>query len=416
MVKISSKLTFGTDAVDWQEGINVVRMREERAEKARQTMRKHGIAAILVAGAENTRYLTGLRGPEWAPQLWYVLFFTEHAPVVFVHAGWLRQMPDKAPWIKNWRSGRAWLRGGPGSEATREEAKLFASDIYQELKQRGLTDEKLAIVGFDAPAREALTELDVTLVDGWPMMLEATAVKTKDEINCLKMVAAICEAAWYGVWEALKPGIRDTELSRVALNALWEAGASGVPINAFRSGPLTFDRGIDGVGRIVQTGDLLYMAMCGVSYLGYRSCIYRTLIAGRKPNQKEKDWHKKLLERIDAVIGEIKPGATTADAAKHFPPATTWGYENEAEILSLEIGHGIGLFHYGPPIINRQWSLKHPQVFMPGMTLAVEGREGEFGVGGVRFEHMVVVTEDGAEVIDHIPRDILKPPVSRCWE
>ena len=167
MVRMSSKLTFGTSAVDWQERNNTTRMREARAERARQVMRKHGVAAMLATQPHNCRYLTGFIGPEFCPQIWYVLFFAEHEPVVFAQAGWLPQMPDQAPWIKNWRIARSWLRGGPGPEATREEAKLFAADIFQELRERGLADEKLAMVGFDAPAREALSELGVKMVDGW---------------------------------------------------------------------------------------------------------------------------------------------------------------------------------------------------------------------------------------------------------
>ncbi len=416
MVKMSSKLLFGTDVLDWQEGINVSRMREARAERARQIMREHGIAAMLATQGDNCRYLTGLRGPDFLPQLWYVLFLTDDDPVVFPHAGWLHQMPDQAPWIKKWRIARSWLGGICGSEATREEAKLFASDIYQELKESGLTGEKLAIVGFDAPAREALGQLGITLVDGWPIMLEATAVKTEDEINCLKMVAAICEAAWYRVWETLRPGMREIDISHIATRALHNAGAHTVPSNACRSGPLTFERGIDHAGRIIQSGDLLYLNMCGVTYLGYRSCTIRTLIAGRNANDKERGWYKRLLERLNAVIDAIRPGATTADAAKHLPPATAWGYQDEAEVLALEIGHGIGLHGYEMPIINRQWSLEHPQVFEPGMTLAIEGREGEFRIGGVSLENMVVVTKEGAEIIDHMPRDhILEPMVSHRW-
>ena len=78
-----------------------------------------------------------------------------------------------------------------------------------------------------------------------------------------------------------------------------------------------------------------------------------------------------MRDRIDAVIGEIKPGKTTADAAKHFPPASKWGYESEVEVLASEIGHGIGLgtsTGYDIPIINRLWSFDHPQVFEEGMT------------------------------------------------
>ena len=108
------------------------------------------------------------------------------------------------------------------------------------------------------------------------------------------------------------------------------------------------------------------------------------------------------------VISEIKPGKTTADAAKHFPPATKWGYKSEVEILASEIGHGIGLgtnTGYDIPIINRLWSFDHPQVFEEGMTLAVESREGETRVGGASLENMLVVTKNGAEIMDYFPRD-----------
>jgi Xaa-Pro aminopeptidase len=50
-------------------------------------------------------------------------------------------------------------------------------------------------------------------------------------------------------------------------------------------------------------------------------------------------------------------------------------------------------------------------VFEEGMTLAVESREGETRVGGARLENMLVVTKNGAEIMDYFPRDeILTAP------
>lgn len=405
MVTMASKLTFGTSTADWQERINVARLRDERAERTRRYMRKHGIPALLATRPDNTRYLTGLRGPEFTSQLWYVLFFAEGDPVVFAHAGWHQLMPDDAPWIKHWRIARSWLGGIGGAEAVQEEAKLFAADIHRELSERGLAREKLGLLAMDGVAMRALNARDIQTVDFWPMMLEARAIKTVDEINCLKTVAAICEAAWYRVWRELRPGIVDTKLSRVVVDELIKAGSDDARPISFRSGPLTAVRAFDKPGRLIQTGDLVYAAMCGIGYLGYRSCNYRTFITGRKPNAKEKDWYKKVVDRLSAIIDAAKPGASTADLAQHFPPAEHWGYKEEAEVLTMEIGHGIGISLYEYPLINRQWSLNHPQILEAGMTFAVESREGEAGVGGVRLENMVVVTETGAEVIDHFPRD-----------
>ena len=146
--------------------------------------------------------------------------------------------------------------------------------------------------------------------------------------------------------------------------------------------------------------------------MGYSACMYRSFIVGRKPTAKEQDWYKALKERIDAIIEAIRPGGNTGEAAKHFPAASTWGYRDEVDVLTVEFGHGIGLVspgsgqvHYNWPVINRQWSLKHPQVFEPGMVIAVESLEGEHRVGGVRLENMVLVTEHGPELMDFFPRD-----------
>lgn len=408
MVKMAPKLTFGPAIADWQERINPDRMRRQRQERAQKIMKKNGIPVILEAGTPNIRYLTGLRGFDY-PMCRFVLFFADHDPIMFEHDGWYHQMPDQAPWIKEWRPARSWLSGAPGMEASQDEAKQFAADIVRELKAKGLLDEKVGLGGFDGLGREALVAAGVkNIVDTRPTMLEARMIKNQDEVNCLKMVASIVDGVWFKIWENLRPGIKDSDLTVIAAATGYEYGAEFATPGGWRTGPSTFDRGFHGGSRILQFGDLVYGSLCGSTYLGYASCSYRTFIVGRQPTEKEKDWYKRMKDRIDACISEIKPGKTTADAAKHFPPASTWGYKEEVEVLASEIGHGIGLgggMGYDHPIINRQWSLKFPQVFEEGMTIAVECREGIHREGGVRLEDMMVVTKDGAEIFDHFPRE-----------
>ena len=405
MVKMASKLTFGIGNADWQERINVDRLREERTERARQVMRRHSIPVILATDNSNLRYLTGLRMPPGMSITSYVIFFVERDPIVFAFAGYRPQMPQLAPWIKHWRVARSWLWGIGGPEVTREETRLFAREIHAELHQQGLAGEKIAVVGFDDLAKEALRGEGLTLVEGWPLMQEMRTIKTANEIICFKLIASICGVGYQEIREALRPGITDIDVNRIAINALYEAGAEFASV-ATRSGPLAAERGVDFTGRRLEYGDLVHVRLCGCQYLGYNACLYRTFIVGRKPTAKEKGWHDQVRERLDAIIDSIRPGATTADAAKYFPSANTQGYRDEVELLTVEIGHGIGLHHlYDPPVINRQWSFQHPQAFEPGMVIGVESLEGEHGVGGVRLENMLVVTEQGAEVIDHFPGD-----------
>jgi Xaa-Pro aminopeptidase len=408
MVRLAESLTFGQGFVDWQERIDMARMRKERAGRLKKALKKNGIPACVLSRGDNVRYATGYLGPGFLSQLYYCLFFAEHDAIIFDHAGHYHQIKDQIPWVKpeNFRIARAWLGGIPGPEATHEEALLFANEIKQELKGKGYLKEKIGVAGLDGFALEALNEVGIKTTSIAHLMLEARAVKTKDEINCLKIAAAIVDAAWYDVFQALRPGATDKTVSAAACKSLMEHGAEypGQPV-CF-SGPHTFERGPETTDRIIQPGDMAYFDFTGgLSYLGYHTCTYRTFKVGTRPTEKEKDWYKQVLDRQNALLDAIKPGASTAEVAEKFEPASKWGYPDELHVLTIEIGHGIGLNLYEMPVINRQWSFKHPQIFEVGNCMAIESREGEWRIGGARIEDMIVVTEKGAELINRMPRD-----------
>jgi len=415
MVKMSPKLTFGTGLTDLREGINFTRMREERAARMKLIMKQEDVPAVLVTWEPNVRYLTGFSWGEFAPFLSYALFFAESDPIVFAHAGSFQQMPEELPWIKHWRIARCWLWGICGPEAMREEAGLFSKEIRKELQDRGLAGEKLGIVGFDDVARDSLKEAGLTLIEGWPLLLEASKIKNQDEINCFKMVASICGSGWSRLRDVFRVGMSVATLRRHVTEAIQDAGAEFASCN-IQSGPFSFERNVTYLDRRIEYGDMMNVPLCGTKFLGYPACLYRCFIAGREPTAKEKGWYKRVKDSLDEAIDATKVGNTTADAAKAFPPATSWGYKDEVEVLTVEYGHGLGMpvqalcrVPYGLPVINRQWSLDHPQPFEKGMIIAYESLEGEHRVNGARFENMVVVTDDGCEILDHFPRDEIIP-------
>jgi Xaa-Pro aminopeptidase len=413
MVKMASKLIFGPARTDLRDDINIPRMREERAARMKRVLKREGIPAVLVTYEPNVRYLTGFSWAEFMTFLSYSLFFVEHDPVIYAHAGSYHQMPDQMPWIKEWRIARSWLSEVAGPEATQEEVGRFAQEIRDELKKRGLAGEKLGIIGFEHRTREALKALGFNLVEAWPLLLEASAVKTEDEINCFKMVASFLSSGWQRVREACKIGMNVGALRRTVMDAMTDAGAEMARCN-IQSGPLGFERGVTYLDRRIEYGDVLHVPLCGTKFMGYPACGYRTFIVGRGPTAVEKEWYQRVMDSLDAAIDATRVGNTTANAAQAFPPASKWGYKDEAEVLTVEIGHGLGMpvlspcsVSYGVPNVNRQWSLNHPQPFEKGMIIAYESLEGEHRVAGVRLEHMVVVTDNGSEVLDHYPREIM---------
>ena len=413
MVKMAPKLIFGPARTDLREDFNIPRMREARAARMKRVLKREGIPAVLVTYEPNVRYLTGFSWAEFMTFLSYSLFFVEHDPIIYAHAGSYHQMPDQMPWIKEWRIARSWLSEIAGPEATKEEVGLFAKEIHDELNKRGLAREKLGIIGFEHRTREALKGLGLNLVEAWPLLLEASAVKSEDEINCFKMVASLLSSGWQRVREVCKVGMNVGALRRAVMDAMTDAGVEVARCN-IQSGPLGFERGVTYLDRRIEYGDVLHVPLCGTKFMGYPACGYRTFIVGRGPTQVEKDWYQRVVDSVDAAIDATRVGKTTADAAKAFPPASKWGYKEEAEVLTVEIGHGLGMpvmypcnVSYGLPNINRQWSLKYPQPFEKGMIVAYESLEGEHRVAGVRLEHMVVVTDNGSEVLDYYHREII---------
>jgi Xaa-Pro aminopeptidase len=142
--------------------------------------------------------------------------------------------------------------------------------------------------------------------------------------------------------------------------------------------------------------------------MGYNTCYYRNIIVGRAPNEKEKDLHKRSYERVYNVIEAIKPGVSTADVARNwlpcnerrFPPG---GYPTEEYVWCEDLAHGLGLWLYEYPIIDRMFSIDHPMTIEKGMTMAVEAMEFDPEVGRTKLEEMIYVGENGAEIMTKMP-------------
>lgn len=398
MIDLSPRLTSGLGVKDWDEVINFGRMREERLAKARASLKKYGMAACLLTRPENIRYVTGGRGLDFIDQTRYTLLTVDNEPILFEPHGTLAGVH---PWIKpeNIRQAYQWANQAPGPDATWQTAKRFAVQIKSTLKELGLDGEKLGIDSLDEPGRQALKEVGVETVNAMPVMLQARAIKTSDEINCLKMAAAIAETGWYALYEKLKPGVRDRDLVAVATEAMYKAGAESV-WNALVSSGGTGQ----GTDKMVQAGDVVVVDFVRCTYLGYNTCVYRSAVVGQKPSDKIKDKYKRMYDRLYKVLNAIKPGVTTAEVAQLWETAQQKGYSCEDAVWCDDMGHGIGLWLYEYPVVNRLWSLEHPQTFEAGMTLAVEALDPiDPAIGRLKLEEMIVVTDKGVELLNRLP-------------
>ncbi|MFC1917900.1 M24 family metallopeptidase [Chloroflexota bacterium] len=408
VVKKYGALPWGAEAIDWQERINMPRMREERAARTRKMMKDNGFPAMILFNADTRRYSTsvhpGVLGGLIPGVAGLSIIFAELPTADIIdyslEGNLTRQNRIHCTWIKpeNQRTVYS-LAENQGPEIVKEHAKKQAKEIKQVLEEKGLAKEKIAYDSSNAAMMSALEAEGLTLVPVGHLIQEMRATKTQDEIDCIRMGGAFGDIAWGVMFKELRPGITERELAGKMSHAIYLKQQAGQPLISLRSGPNSAPNWLSHSpqDRVISPGDLVICDLILCGYSGYHSCYYRTFKCGTKPTEKEKDWYKQCYEWLYNACEEIKPGKTTADAAKKFPPAATWGYKEEYECWSNALGHGLGLSSYELPRISRCCSLDYPQEIRKGMTIAMETWMGEDGHGGVRIENMGVVTDNGWE-------------------
>jgi Xaa-Pro dipeptidase len=401
------KLGTGGAASDWTTGIaNFERMRGDRLRKAQQSLRDNGLAAAVLFRPENVRYVTSVKGVEFIERIRYCILFAEHDPILYEPVGFTI---SEAPWISpdRVRLSLHWASQACGKVASIDTAKEFAEGIKDALREYGLQNERLGIDEIDEVGRAALVDAGFDLVNAMPVMLEARAVKTQDEINCFHMVASICDAAHWAMYEALKPGVRERDIRAVGFDALFRLGAEDVWDVLVSSGGNIGNRLSMNSDKLIQPGDMVTIDIVRATYMGYTSCYYRNYMVAVQPSQIQIDLHKASYDRMYSVIDSIKPGITTAELAEKWATAAEKGLKCDRNMWCDDLAHGLGLWLYEYPICNRLWSKKYPQVIEKGMTMAVEAMEFDPRVGRTKLEEMLVVTETGIEVFSRIPPDIV---------
>jgi Xaa-Pro aminopeptidase len=235
----------------------------------------------------------------------------------------------------------------------------------------------------------------------------ARAIKTPDEVECLRLSAAVCEAGFQAMREAIRPGARESEVFARGLARIVELGGEPGGGN-ISSGPNTWPKSqADTTDRIIRPGDVVYSDLYNIGFHGYRSCYYRTFSCG-EPRAETRDAHTRAVESLYAVLNAIAPGVSTAEAALRFPDAKGeyWDYYGASEAWQMTTnhwGHGIGLSLYEIPMTWRGAVAEGATVYEEGMTMAVETQDRDGRGQGVRVEEMVVVREGGVELLTRWP-------------
>ncbi len=398
--------TFGTMAVDWEQRVDMERLRRERLARAKALLEQSELGALLCFDMANIRYLTATHIGTWAMDkvVRFCLLPRGDDPIMWDFGSAARHHQLYCPWLgpERSRAGISTLRGAMPPEAGR--AEDVARKIRIELEERGLHKEPLGVDIVEPPVLFALQKEGLKVVDGQQLMMEARKIKTQDEITLINIACAMVDAAYEELYRHMRPGMRENECVALVSKVLYDLGSEHVEgVNAI-SGERCNPHPHVYTDRILRPGDPAYFDILH-SFNGYRTCYYRTFFVG-SASPAQVDAYKRCRDYLDAAIELIRPGITTADVVQVWPRAEEFGFPNEEAAFALQYGHGVGLSIWEKPVFSRLVSLEHPEVIEEGMVIALETFwPASDGWSAARIEEMVVVTKDGCEVITRFPAE-----------
>jgi len=404
----------GHTAVDFEERVNFRRLHDYRLARAKQALAESELGAIMCLDANNIRYISGTVIGEWSRDKMsrYALLTGTGDPHIWDFGSAATHHRIHMPWLSPGccHAGMLGLRGAVPPDAGL--MKKAAVEIKAIMTEHGVADMPLGVDIIEPPLFYELQDLGLEVRDAQQTMLNAREIKNIDEIVLLNQAAAMVDGVYHQIFEELKPGVRECDIVASATKRLYEMGSDQVEaINAV-SGERCNPHPHNFTDRLFRPGDQAFFDVIQ-SYMGYRTCYYRTINVGRATDS-QRDAYKQAREWINASIATIRPGVGTDQVAACWPTAEQLGFANEMECFGLQFGHGLGLFLHERPIISRLMSMDAPMEIKEGMVFALETYcPASDGFSGARIEEEVVVINDGCRIITLFPSEEL--PVANAY-
>ena len=394
----------GHTQVDFEERIDFRRLHDYRLARTRAALANSGLGALLCFDQHNIRYTTSTVIGEWARDKLtrYSLLTGNGDPYLWDFGSAARHHRLHAPWLAHdhCHAGLLGLRGAVGGDGAL--FRTAAREIKSILDAEGVGDMPLGIDVVEPPLMLELQHLGVEVRDAQQTMLAAREVKNIDELTLLNMAAAMVDGVYQDIAEALKPGVKESEIVALATARLYAMGSDCVEaINAI-SGERCSPHPHNFTDRLIRPGDQAFFDIIQ-SYMGYRTCYYRTFNVGMA-TAPQRDAYRRAREWMDRAIDLLKPGVSSDRIARSFPAAKDIGFGSEMDAFGLNFCHGLGLGLHERPLVSRLNSLADPIELKVGMVFAVETYcPATDGYSAARIEEEVILTPTGPKVISLYP-------------
>ncbi len=356
---------------------------QQRLEKLRRSISEKKIDTCLVLSENNRRYLSGFTGEDHQ--------FDESAGALFINDSKLILATDSRYELQ------------AGKEASfydivcyKEGLAKKIPDILKLLKTKrlGFESKRISHLQFNKISEELKSNrLDIELVAIDTIIENHRKIKSEEEICEIKKALLIAETGFAIFFDSIKSGITEKEAAWSLEKELREAGGDSLafPVICAAGTNSALPHAIPGDDKLENGIPLLFD--WGVKTKGYASDISRTHIIG-KPDETFLKVFNTVETAQAKAIKAIKPGISGKDIDKIAREyIENNGFKGK---FRHGLGHGVGLAVHEDPVI----SPLRDTIIEPQMVFTVEPGIYIPGWGGVRIENMVVVREDGAEILN----------------
>jgi Xaa-Pro dipeptidase len=399
------EFAHGQFRADYEDRPDLQGLREKRLGRARERMVAQGLDALLCWKDENVRYLTGLRAQIIAGKsalLNGCLLFPEGPMVLLASGGEVQRARVVMPWIEE-------IHAVPIMEAAGLVGEVVDRTLKPILDRRGVAGGRLGLDESGYALVDALGQRmpDLELADGDAVMQAARLIKFPEEIALMEEASAIAEAVTQTAIDAVRPGVRETDVVAEAMHTLFRLGGEYAHVMTpfVASGEHMSPPNRIPSDKIIREGDLVFIDI-GAQWSGYFSDLGRTVICGR-PSRRQREIYTTVHEALAAATTALAPGRTNDEVAKAVRDvAERRGLA--ANFISLFIGHGLGIGSNEPPYIGEDLPGAETVQLEAGMVFAVEPLiwvEGVRGGGGVRLEDTILVTPQGGRPLTRLGWD-----------
>lgn len=386
------------------EGIDLKAVRAYRLGRIRDEMLACNVDAVILSDPVNIRYATGTRNMQIfsarnGPARYLLL--TGDRSILYEFTGCMH-LAEGFETIDEIRPAltASFVAAGPAIVA-RERA--WAKQMALALKELVGSGSTVGLERPNAGASLALMDQGIRIVDAQGPVEMARAIKSAEELKCVRASLRATEIAVGKLRDAIRPGQTENELWSVLHQAVIAQNGDYCETRLLNSGGRTNPWFQESGPRVIGANELICLDTDVVGCHGYYSDFSRTFHSGPDaPSAAQRELYRIAHEQVHYNMDIIAPGITFRDYAEKAWPIPDRFFANRYYLSA----HGCGMTGEYPYLYHRAdfADAGYDGIIEPGMTLCVESYVGEDGgCEGVKLEQQVLVTETGVELLSQFP-------------